>query len=408
MKKDLTVNRIGYGLLLITIGVCYFLFHGKELQLTLYFFLLLPVVSFIFLLWQRRKLCIRQSLSQRRALKGEPVELHVLLENRNRFPCLYVELIQSGSASLPHTLDTHSLYSIPAKRVLQLTSQFAGQYRGEYSVGLSAAFMQDWLRLFRVSCRLENTPLSLLVLPMVHPLSSFDQTSKGLVSSANDPLGGGYEDYSAISDIIPYDPSQEFRKIHWKLTARLNELMVRQFEKETGQYTAVLLDLSPIDGESGHAAQVEDRMMDGAVSLLADFMKRGDLPIQLVYAEKELAQMSRSGPHGFEEFHLLCAKLPFHAAHSIGEVLYHFMQEQAVQKSVKTAVVFTTEPDEQFWSIAARLSMSGITLSVLLFERPDSAYVPPSGAMTVGLEIQTICAAEPLERALSMMRKRAI
>ncbi len=398
MRRERIKNRISYSLLLITIAAAYVLFHGPELQFVFYLFLLLPLLSFLLLLWQRQRLSVRQSLATQRIVKGEETALHIVLENRSLLPCLYVELAADETAALSFETD-RAVHTVSPRRSRSLSLRLIGRCRGEYSVGLSAVYVEDMLRLFRLPCR-APTSLTLLVMPQLLSLHLPQEETHGAASAAN-PAAAGAEDYAAVAEIIPYDPSQEFRKIHWKLTARMNELMVRRFEQEPGQHTAVLLDLSPLDGEGDQPFLTADRMMTGAASLLWALMQREGCPVRLIYAQDQLYSLTRSDPAAFSEWYLLCARLSFSSALSGGELLARFAADRAAVSAVKTAVVIASEPDDAFWKEAAGLASNGLSLRILLFARPDSLYAIPEVAAVAGLTVQTIRPDEPLGQALS-------
>lgn len=406
MRKERIKNRISYSLLLITIAAAYVLFHGPELQFVFYLFLLLPLFSFLLLLWQRKRLSVRQSLAAQRIAKGEETALHIVLENRSLLPCLYVELAADETAVLLPETDRR-VHAVSPRRSRSLSLRLIGRYRGEYSVGLSAVYVEDMLRLFRLPCR-APTPLTLLVMPQLLSLHLPQEETHGTASAANPSTATGAEDYAAVAEIIPYDPSQEFRKIHWKLTARMNELMVRRFEREPGQHTAVLLDLSPLDGGDNQPLLTADRMMTGAASLLWALMQREGCPVRLVYAQDQLYSLTHSGPAAFSEWYLLCARLPFSSALSGGELLARFAADHAALSTVKTAVVIASEPDDTFWKEAAGLTANGLSLQILLFARPDSLYAIPEVATSAGLSVQTIRPDEPLGQALSAACSRGL
>ena len=55
--------------------------------------------------------------------------------------------------------------------------------------------------------------------------------------------GGRGEDPSAAYELRAYQEGEPLRNVHWKLTAKTGELMIKEFAKDTESMTLVFLDL---------------------------------------------------------------------------------------------------------------------------------------------------------------------
>ena len=100
----------------------------------------------------------------------------------------------------------------------------------------------------------KDTEYSLTVLPL-----TFD--TEPLEMAPGDPgseiMARATEDLNAPSDIRSYQPGDAMKKIHWKLSLRKGELMVRKFDEPVLQEVLILMDCSrPPD--LGHARAEAD------------------------------------------------------------------------------------------------------------------------------------------------------
>ena len=138
---------------------------------------------------------------------------------------------------------------------------------GVFSVGLQACVVEDLLGIARRRIPFENTVFSLTVLP--HTFSV-----QPLVLSPGDPgseiMARATEDLNAPSDIRSYQPGDAMKKIHWKLSLRKGELIVRKFDEPILQDVLILMDCSrpPSWGNPQAALDIRDALLDTAASVL--------------------------------------------------------------------------------------------------------------------------------------------
>ena len=255
-------NRAAYLVFLGLVGLLYLWFGRNELKIMFFTLVFLPVFSYILAWFGRRQLQVSQRAGGIAAQKGQAVGFSVTLENRGLLPIPYVALrFPEDQTGLCYKKEP-GLYSLPPHALRREDFTLTARYRGSYPVGATAVFVEDYLRLFRLRCPEPQRP-EILVYPAVRPLRLPPQMTA--ITDQTTPRAGAVEDYSSVAEILPYDPSREFRKIHWKLTARLDELMVRQFDTEDVARTALLLDLSGT-GEGEEGAARADALAEGAAS----------------------------------------------------------------------------------------------------------------------------------------------
>ena len=79
------------------------------------------------------------------------------------------------------------------------------------------------------------------------------------------------EDLSAPSDIRSYQQGDAIKKIHWKLSLRKGELMVRKFDEPILQDILILMDCSrpPSWGHPQAEADLRDALLETTASVLA-------------------------------------------------------------------------------------------------------------------------------------------
>jgi uncharacterized protein (DUF58 family) len=103
------------------------------------------------------------------------------------------------------------------------------------------------------------------------------------------------EDLSAPSDIRAYQQGDAMKKIHWKLSIRKRELIVRKFEEPLMQEVLILMDCSrpPFRGNPQAEADIRDALLETAASVFSAQMKT-DHEIRMPLTGSRPAEADRS------------------------------------------------------------------------------------------------------------------
>jgi uncharacterized protein (DUF58 family) len=155
--------------------------------------------------------------------------------------------------------------NIPGKRqTIQLPVHAA--HVGVFSVGLRACVVEDLLGLVSRRVPLLKSSFELVVLPRAFETDP-------LVMAPGDPgselMARATEDLNAPSDNRAYQPGDAMKKIHWKLSLRKGELMVRKFDEPILQDVLILMDCSrpPSWGHSRAERDLRDTLLETCASV---------------------------------------------------------------------------------------------------------------------------------------------
>jgi len=210
-------------------------------------------------LWDRYSLAhveYRRSFSPRRAFHGETVTFTMEVTNRKALPLAWLEVVDE----LPQDLVLLKGRVIPSvrQRRQHLVNLFSVRWyervrrhftvrcaaRGYFPLGPARlrsgdifGFTVRGIDVDRVDHLLvypRVVPLAALGLPALHPIG--DLTSRR-------PL---YDDPTRIAGIRPYEATDPLRRIHWKATAKAQELRSKQHEATTTHRLAVFLNLDTL------------------------------------------------------------------------------------------------------------------------------------------------------------------
>ncbi|MBP3454491.1 MAG: DUF58 domain-containing protein [Clostridia bacterium] len=228
--------------------------------------LIVLLVAFSFLgVWQAaRTLEVHSDLSGRSVQRGESVMLTVTVKHRGIIPIAPMLLELYATPDTPET--AVRLKDAPG-RTQKLTLPFHAAHVGVSSPGVKSCTVEDLFGLFAITKQPKAAQSELLVLPLPFQV---EQLTFAPGDSGLETMARATEDVTNPSDIRAYMPGDALKKIHWKLSARKRELVVRRFEEPVLPDALVLMDCSPPPswGHPEAEADVRDSLLETAASVM--------------------------------------------------------------------------------------------------------------------------------------------
>ena len=240
---------------------------GSPLLLLLAFLLIIAMLGgAVSVLWAASTLTLSGELDRGSVHRGEEALLSLRVRHRGFLPIAPVKLEISAGPGEP--VREIYLRDMPGKRQA-LSLPFHADHVGLYSPGVRAWQVEDLMGFFQVRRPVEDALFLLLVLPnrfATEPLT----LSPG--DPGSDVMARATEDLSAPSDIRAYQPGDPIKKIHWKLSMRKRELLVRKFDEPILQEVLILMDCSrpPSWGHPEAEADIRDALLETAASVFSD------------------------------------------------------------------------------------------------------------------------------------------
>ena len=246
------------------------------------------MIAFGFLsVWRAaRTLTITSLLTDATVQRGEDVALEIGVEYRGLIPIAPLTVEVTAGPDRP--AQTLKLSGMPGSRQ-KLTLNFHAAHVGVTSPGVKRVVIQDLLGLFTV----EKTPKAqggeLIVLPLPFDVGELTYAAG---DSGSESMARAAEDITSPADVRTYQQGDAMKKIHWKLSMRKQELMVRRFEAPVMPDALVLLDCSrpPRTADENAQADLRDALLETAASVMyqniqtdhpAKLPIHGDHPIEL-------------------------------------------------------------------------------------------------------------------------------
>ncbi len=222
----------------------FFCYYGYLSFYTLAVTLSLPLLSLLVSLPGALGARVVLSVSRPAVGKGETTELRITVDSRSHFPSGRAKATLAVRNTLTGELQKERFYFTAGKEPLAITHVLASPTCGEIVCELSRGWVCDYMGLFALPLRLKKPcRQSVLFYPTVYrPSLLLEQTAI--------PEGEG-ERYSQVKP--GHDPSELFAfrdyhegdklsQIHWKLSQKAGDLLVREFSLPIADHIFFLLE----------------------------------------------------------------------------------------------------------------------------------------------------------------------
>ena len=309
----------GRGLRMLLIG---FLFFWCAVSMKIKLLLLAPVcIALAFLyaaissLWTGLTLRVESEAQPAHILRGENSTVTVTLSHRSLLP--------AGRALLQSREETKELVFKCFSPVAYET-EFLGRHVGKYEMGPDEIEVRDlfYLCRFRVKCA---GTAQLMVLPRAFPID------KPEVNAGEDGLKSlprSQEDFNAPDDTRAYREGDTLKRVHWKLSARRMELVVRKYETPAPPDTLILLDTGVPDERAeapAVAADLRDALCETAVAV-AKMQMEDESPVRLPLHGAQAVEFAADHARSLESLQEMLACQNFDRAEPFEEVLHAEMR----------------------------------------------------------------------------------
>ncbi len=239
---------VGVGAALLVAGVS---LTERDILRVALLVLAVPAIAAASVLRSRPAVEVERSVTPERTWPATPTTVHLRLANRGS----YVSRLLLAEEELPLALGSRPRFAVdrlaPGEDVL-VRYQVTPAVRGSYRLGPLRIGLTDPLGMCQTTHMAPDHD-QLLVLPTLYPLQAL--TGAGMM-----PGGGDSEQMKAASEghydvsTREYRQGDDLRRVHWRSTARVGELMVRREERSQELQASVVLDTRLV-GHRGEAAR---------------------------------------------------------------------------------------------------------------------------------------------------------
>ncbi len=190
-------------------------------------------------------------------------------------------------------------------------------HRGDFEAGVVRLTVTDMFGLFSISRRESRKLVKVEVRPKV---TSTRPLILKPVEAGPESILRAADDTASPVDIRKWQDGDELKRVHWKLTMRRREVMVKVFEASGKPDMLVIPDLSAINALPDQALTFEDGIVEATIAMAKAQLDNG-YPVRMPLVNAQPLELSASLPQEVERIADQLTHVAFDSAYPFEQVL---------------------------------------------------------------------------------------
>lgn len=273
MSKKLTILIIFLILL-----VCVLLIGGTVPYYFFYVFLLTLLLPLFHILLILKGLSGSVNLPRKSLFSGEDLQINYEIINRSIFNIPYLEVQSTISKELTGITPPAQYITLNKRKSYYNSENLKLNRRGYYELGEISLGLRDVFGLYKFNKRISSSA-SLLVYPEIKKISSL-RISTSKQSGELLDLTSNFEDKTRINSLREYSEGDSVKAIHWKLTAKKDVPILKEFEHRGDSAVYIFLDSNLENYQNDLDRRMEDKACDTALSII-DYCLEYNIRVEL-------------------------------------------------------------------------------------------------------------------------------
>ena len=317
---------------------------------------LLMALSLISVVWTLLTLRVDIQGIRDRVTRGDSLMTLFTVRHSSLLPVASVRVIVSVPSQAAPTQELS--VATPPFRARTFRHAIRCPHRGSYETGVTELWAVDLFGLFHLKKHTNASLVRVSVMPRVNdaPVLELKVSDTG-----PEMLSRATEDAASPSDVRAWQEGDVLKKVHWKLTMRKRELMVRTFEESSRPDTLIIPDLTAISALPDQALTVEDCVCEACVSA-ARAQLESSYPVRMPLTSAQPSEISGQFPADFSLFHDALMRVKFDSPYAYEQVLALMMQRM---QRTGGAVLVTPRLTSRVADAALRLQHGGVAVKVI-------------------------------------------
>jgi uncharacterized protein (DUF58 family) len=317
------ITRLLSVLFIIGSGIFASYFGGNISYALFYLAIFIPVISFLYTVYVYFRFKIYQSMDNYIVVKGDWNNYSFVIANEDYIAYRNVKVnFLHDKSTIKKTEETMEYSLLPSDKE-RMETKLRCNYRGEYSVGVDSIQVTDFLYLFSINYPI-TSKLKVLVMPRVLSLEQLG-IAPSLIDSKNPVRYSNTVEEELDTEIRKYHPGDNKKRIHWKASAKVNELISRKYHQKPKAEVVLFMDLATITQDELGIVIAEDKIIESVLAIASYYSSRGT-PSHIIYDMEGVKQMPIYNKRDFNAFYKTCVKIKFGAKTSVGELIARRLQ----------------------------------------------------------------------------------
>lgn len=241
-------------------------FQGGNLPYSIFYgFLVTFLAAIIYITTEKKALEFQVRFNRKVYSTLDEDEFSIVVKNLSILPAPYVT-IQNKAFALVDPKYSGDNITLNPDEIKWIKNRVKFIKRGIYDFGELNITFSDLFHIFEGNKRITNKIL-IRVYPKIYTLNRITANGNDIFKSAFNTKSN-IEDMYTIKDVRKYNPGDSLKKINWKVSAKHNELYVRNFDTVSAQESNLFLDLNIDNLRLDPTGGLEEQLVDFCASIV--------------------------------------------------------------------------------------------------------------------------------------------
>lgn len=231
-------------------------------------------------------------------------------------------------------------------------------HRGVYEAGVTGISVTDVFGMFTFSRKPGTKLIRMEVQPRITDVQPMELKS---VDVGPERRSRATEDNASPSDVRQWQEGDSLKKVHWKLTMRKREMMVRTYEESARPDTLIIPDLAEITALRDQQLTIEDCICEACLSAAKAQLEEG-YPVRMPLTSARPSEIAGQFPADIASFMDALMRVKFDSPYGYEQVLMLMMGR--LQRT-GGAILVTARLTTRIADVAMRMQQSGIRTKLI-------------------------------------------
>lgn len=383
------LNRIVCVVAIIGSGVFASYYGGNAVYALFYLTILIPLIAFLYTVYIYFRFRLYQEIGSHLITKGEWSTYSFVIANEDFITYRNIKVNFLTDKSTIEAANLITEYSLLPSEKEKLETRIKCHYRGEYYVGVNSIEITDFFNLFTITYPMASK-LKAYVLPRVVQIEQL-----AIAPPQNDvknPMRFSNDAQEELdTEMRKYYPGDSRKRIHWKASAKMGELISRKYQYIPKAQTVVFMDLVKIKDEDLKVVGYEDKIIESVLAIVNYYANRRVVS-HIIYDHDGVKQTPIGSNDDFNVFYKACVPLQFHGVLPVYElvnerikhgeegmfyvVITHFISKELYLAALKVlscqntiSIIFISDDvSEKTRELVGSMKLSGINIYQVMSE----------------------------------------
>ncbi len=254
--------------ILILICAAFYVMYVWDFALVLLIVMIaLPIIMFVTTFIAKKQINAQFVLKEAVAAKNTSIPVQLCITNNSFFPIGKAEARIEYYNIFNNSISTFDIYMpIQARNSQRMTFQLSSKYCGALIIKTAYVCIFDPLRIFSFKIS-KDLAAEMYVLPEIHEIGGSVSETESVSDDSirfSDVKPG--DDPSEVFDLRQYSAGDKLNRIHWKLSSKKDEFIVKDYSLPIDCSTTLFIDLKYYDN-SDYTLPVFDTLIETLTSL---------------------------------------------------------------------------------------------------------------------------------------------